>query len=89
MAVSDPIRGWATTRTALMEVLMDQLTDGVLMGLSEFRALTHLSPSGERRHRLERGDWPPHVEIGRRIFYRRAAVMSWLERQEAKQGGVR
>jgi hypothetical protein len=68
---------------------MDQIRDDVLMGLVEFRALTHLSPSGERRHRREQTDWPPHVEIGRKIFYRRAGVMQWLERQEAKQGGIR
>jgi len=68
---------------------MDQIRDDVLMGLVEFRALTHLSPSGERRHRREQPDWPPHVGIGRKIFYRRAGVMQWLERQEAKQGGIR
>jgi len=68
---------------------MDQVRDDVLMGLAEFRTLTHLSPSGERRHRREQADWPPHVEIGRKIFYRRAGVMQWLERQEAKQGRVR
>lgn len=64
---------------------MDQQTDQVLMGLPEFRALTHLSPSAERKHRRERDDWAPHVVIGRKVFYRRAAVMDWLERQEAKQ----
>lgn len=68
---------------------MDQLNDNVLMGLAEFRALTHLSPSGERRHRREHDDWAPHVVIGRKIFYRRAAVLDWLERQEAKQGRAR
>ena len=68
---------------------MDQVRDGVLMGLAEFRSLTHLSPSGERRHRREQDDWAPHVVIGRKIFYRRAAVLDWLERQEAKQGRVR
>jgi len=68
---------------------MDDNTDDVLMGLAEFRALTHLSPSSERRHRREQDDWAPHVVIGRKIFYRRAAVTDWLERQEAKQGRVR
>ena len=67
----------------------DQVRDDMLMGLVEFRALTHLSPSGERRYRREQHDWAPHVVIGRRIFYRRAAVLDWLERQEAKQGRVR
>lgn len=68
---------------------MDQATKDLLMGLAEFRALVRLSPSGERRNRHEQVDWPPHVEIGRKIFYRRAGVMQWLERQEAKQGGVK
>ncbi len=63
---------------------MDQVNDDVLMGLAEFRTLTHLSPSGERRHRREQDDWPPHIEIGRKVLYRRAAVMDWLHRQEAK-----
>jgi hypothetical protein len=73
---------------ALIEVFMHQLPDDVLMGLSEFRALTHLSPTCERRHRCEQDDWPPHVEIGRRIFYRRAGVMNWLARQETNRAGV-
>lgn len=64
---------------------MDQQTDAVLMGLAEFRALTHLSLSGERSHRRKQDDWPPHVQIGRKVFYRRAGVMDWLERQESKQ----
>lgn len=68
---------------------MDQPTNELLMGLAEFRALTHLSPSAERSHRRERGDWPPHVVIGKKVFYRRTGVMEWLERQEAKQVRVR
>lgn len=64
---------------------MDQPTEAVLMGLAEFRALTHLSLSGERNHRRRQDDWPPHVQIGRKVFYRRAGVMDWLERQESKQ----
>jgi hypothetical protein len=68
---------------------MDQRIDDVLMGLAEFRALTHLSRSAERKHRREQADWAPNVAIGRKVFYRRAAVMEWLERQEAKQGGAR
>lgn len=83
------IRLWAATPMALIEVLMEHNRDGLLMGLQEFRTLTHLSPSCERRHRRQQQDWPPHVEIGRKVFYRRAAVMRWLELREAKQGGAR
>lgn len=68
---------------------MNPLPDDVLMGLSEFQALTHLSPTCERRHRCEHDDWPPHVEIGRKIFYRRAGVMNWLARKETNRAGVR
>lgn len=67
---------------------MDQTTD-VLMGLAEFRALTRLSRSGERAQRRAQDDWPPHIKIGRKVFYRRAAVMDWLTRQEAKQVSAR
>jgi predicted DNA-binding transcriptional regulator AlpA len=66
-----------------------QLNDDELMGLATFLALTHLSRSGERRHRRETEDWPPHIEIGRKILYRRAAVMDWLESQEAKRVSAR
>lgn len=66
---------------------MDQPIDRVLLGLAEFRALTHQSPSAERKQRAEAQDWPPHFVIGRKVFYRRAAVMEWLSRQEAN-GGV-
>ena len=88
MAVLDPIRRWAIPPFP-WEVHMDQSKDDVLMGLAEFRNLTHLSPSGERNHRRDQDDWPPHVRIGRKIFYRRAAVMEWLQRQEAKQVSTR
>jgi predicted DNA-binding transcriptional regulator AlpA len=64
---------------------MGQQHGDILMGLATFLALSHMSRSAERRHRRETEDWPPHIEIGRRVFYRRAAVMEWLERQEAKQ----
>ena len=68
---------------------MDQAKEDMLMDLAEFRALTHLSPSCERRHRRGQHDWPPHLEIGRKIFYRRASVVQWLEHREATQGTVR
>lgn len=70
------------------EVQVDQ-TDYVLMGRAEFRALTRLSRSGERAQRRAQDDWPPHIKIGRKVYYRRAAVMGWLTRQEAKQVSAR
>jgi len=68
---------------------MDQLIDSVLMDLVEFRALGRLSRSAERKHRREAQDWPPHLTIGRKVFYRRAVVMDWLARQEAKEVSAR
>ncbi len=68
---------------------MDELNNDMLMGLPEFRRLMHLSPSSERRMRTSEEDWAPHLVVGRKVFYRRSAVMEWLERQEAKQVGVR
>lgn len=48
----------------------------------EFR----ISPSTERRMRQEEPDWPPHLRIGRKIFYRREGVRQWLARREASAG---
>jgi hypothetical protein len=42
------------------------------------------SDSNERRKRKQGGpDWPPHLCIGKKVFYRRDAVAAWLRRQEA------
>jgi hypothetical protein len=61
----------------------------ILMELQEFRALMHISVSGEREHRRVDDDWPPHITIGQKVFYRRATVMEWLARKEAQtQEGV-
>lgn len=71
---------------------MDQQIDDVLMGLAEFRALTHLSPSTERRMRRQEQDWPPYVEIGRKVFYFRDGVRDYLDRHrvanDVNDGGV-
>ncbi len=43
-----------------------------------------ISDSSEWRKRKEGGhEWPPHLCIGRKIYYRRSAVDDWLRRQEA------
>ncbi len=65
---------------------MDELSEKTLMGLPEFCALFHHSPSSERRLRREQQDWPPHVEIGRRVFYLRDGVRAWLVRRGVAQG---
>jgi len=67
---------------------MHDLDDDTLMGLAEFRKLLHLSPSGERRLRSEQGDWPPHISVGRKVFYFRDGVRSFLKRLLGAQVGV-
>ncbi len=67
---------------------MDDLTEDTFMGLAEFRKLLHLSPSGERRMRSEQPDWPPHIVVGRKVFFFRASVREFLARRLAAQAGV-
>ena len=68
---------------------MDDLTDETLMGLPEFRKLLHLSPSTERRMRSEEQDWPPHLVLGRKVFYFRDGVRDFLLRQQDAHGVAR
>ena len=67
---------------------MADLTEDMLMGLPEFRKLLHLSPSGERRMRSEQQDWPPHMAVGRRVFYFRDGVRNFLALRLGVQMGV-
>ena len=68
---------------------MDELNDDMLMGLPEFRKLMHLSPRSERRMRGEQQDWPPHLSLGRKVFYFRDGVRDWLQRQEVPNQAAR
>jgi hypothetical protein len=47
--------------------------------LDEFR----ISDSAERRLRKEGTDWPPHLLIGRKVYYRRETVAGWLRNRES------
>ena len=55
--------------------------------------LLNVSTKWLERHRIE-GDGPPYVKIGRRVVYRRADIMAWLEQRrfrstaEAQRVGV-
>jgi hypothetical protein len=42
-----------------------------------------ISDSSERRRRREGGDWPAHITIGKKIYYRRSRVDEWIARREA------
>ncbi len=40
--------------------------------------------STENRARKQGLPWPPHVVLGKRVFYSRQSVQRWFEEQEAK-----
>lgn len=42
-----------------------------------------ISDSSERRARARQRDWPPHLRIGAKIFYRNSVVDEWVRQQEA------
>jgi hypothetical protein len=42
-----------------------------------------ISDSCERRRRKEGADWPPHLLIGRKVYYRRESLSDWLRRRES------
>jgi hypothetical protein len=57
----------------------------------EFLKKLLISDSTERRGRTGSGDWPPHIRILSKVYYRRAAVDDWIRRREAisqSQSGV-
>ena len=57
---------------------------GDLLSRRQFFEEIGISDSNERRKRKQGGpDWPPHLCIGTKVFYRRDAVAAWLLRQEA------
>jgi hypothetical protein len=49
----------------------------------EFLKKLMISDSTERRGRTGSGDWPPHIRILSKVYYRRAAVDDWIRRREA------
>lgn len=67
---------------------MVDLNEDFVMSLDEFRKVLNLSVSGERRLRNEEPDWPPHLMVGRKVFYSREGVRNFLDRQMARSVGV-
>jgi hypothetical protein len=47
-----------------------------------------ISDSCERRRRKEGADWPPHVLIGRKVYYRRKSLSDWLRQRESATQSV-
>lgn len=43
-----------------------------------------ISDSSERRRRKAGGDWPAHITIGNKVYYRRSQVDQWIARREAR-----
>ncbi|ASL16272.1 hypothetical protein MYCOZU2_03898 [Mycobacterium intracellulare subsp. chimaera] len=58
-------------------------TGSELLSRKQFLAKIGISDSGERRGRTGERDWPPHLLVGQKVYYRRAAVDDWILRQEA------
>lgn len=57
------------------------MTTERLLTLNEVLEMFHLSRSGERRMRKD-GEMPPHVRIGRKIYYRLSTVEQWMASME-------
>lgn len=67
---------------------MTQARDRLLSGWmdrSELARELDVSPATLARWASE-GSGPPHVKVGRRVFYRRAAVEKWLVERERRIG---
>ncbi len=47
-----------------------------------------ISDSCERRRRKEGADWPPHLLIGRKVYYRRESLSGWLRQRESATQAV-
>jgi hypothetical protein len=47
-----------------------------------------ISDSCERRRRKEGADWPPHLLIGRKVYYRRESLSDWLRQRESATQSV-
>jgi hypothetical protein len=54
-----------------------------LISRKQFIAELGISDSTERRARAGTHDWPPHLCIRKKLYYRRSAVDDFLRRQEA------
>jgi excisionase family DNA binding protein len=63
---------------------LDQvLTVSELLGLMRVSRKTIVNGVREGRD-----DLPPHFRLGRKILFRRSAVLAWIEAQEAKSLGT-
>jgi predicted DNA-binding transcriptional regulator AlpA len=58
--------------------------DSSLIPRAELLKKFQISDASERRRRSGAVDWPPHVLIGKKIYYRRSQIDAWLRRREAE-----
>ena len=58
-------------------------TDGVLIPRAELLKRLQISDASERRRRTGGADWPPHLLIGTKIYYRSSQIDAWVRRREA------
>ncbi len=66
------------------------MTDTVseLVTRRQFLKELGISDSSERRRRKEGADWPPHLLIGRKVYYRRESLSDWLHQRESATQSV-
>ncbi|MGO8768400.1 MAG: hypothetical protein ACLQIK_26765 [Mycobacterium sp.] len=57
--------------------------DSALVPRAELLKQFRISDSSEWRQRNGTADWPPHVVIGKKIYYRKSQIDAWLRNQEA------
>ena len=58
-------------------------TVGEFMTRRQFLKELGISDSSERRGRAGGGEWPPHLLIGKKVYYRRESLDDWLRHREA------
>jgi hypothetical protein len=61
--------------------------DGSLITRAELLKKFRISDASERRRRSGAADWPPHLLIGKKIYYRQSQVEAWVRRREASCQG--
>ena len=58
-------------------------TDGVLIPRAELLKRLQISDASEWRQRSGGADWPPHLLIGTKIYYRSSQIDAWVRRRES------
>ncbi len=59
-----------------------------LMSRQHFLEMLGISDSNERRRRKTSPAWPPHLRIGKKVYYRKSAVETYLRQLERLSSGA-